>query len=249
VVEVAMFSRANGLVEMFNRLVMRSVALVAMPYFAQSDREGGSVAAAYARTVSYLTAVGWTFFAFLGVAAFSAIRIMYGPQWDMAVPLAQILCLAGALDVVHSMARDALLVRGRAKEGHTLQLILVALQVCGLLLVLPFGLPGAAWGMAAAAAVGLIVTQLYLARYLGLRAVDLLKACLPSLYLCAIAVAPAATWAAFVGVTPENFVVFGVGSGALTVVCWLLGVYLLRHPLLEELAPIKQRFAALWRTP
>jgi len=248
VVDVAMYSRANGLIEMFNRLVMRSVSIVGMPYFAKSDREDGSVAVAYVRTVSYVTALGWPFFAFLAVAAQAAIRIIYGTQWKAAVPVAQVLCLAGALDIVHAMARDALLVRGRAKEGNRLQLVLVALQACGILLVVPFGLLGAAWGATAAAAAGMVVAQRFLTRYLGLKAMDLVRACLPSLYLCAASVGPVVLWSLVVGVSSADFLVFGVVGGCVTVACWFVALHVLRHPLLDELAPIKRRVSS-WLRP
>lgn len=246
VVEVAMYSRANGLLEMFNRLVMRSVTLVGMPYFAKSEREDGSLAAAYVRTAGYVTAVGWTFFAFLGIAAFAAIRIVYGPQWDAAVPVAQILCIAGSVELVHALARDALLVRKRAREGNRLQIILVALQVGGLLMVVPFGLQGAAWGYTAAALVGLVVTQRFLVKWIGLRTRDLVRGCLPSLVLCVVSVAPAATWALWRGVDDTNFLAFGVAGGCMTVICWFVALHALRHPLVDELAPIKRRVAS-WR--
>ncbi len=246
-VEVAMFSRANGLVEMFNRLVMRSVSVVGMPYLAQSDRAEGSVAAAYVRSVSYMTAVGWTFFAFLAIAAFSAIRVVYGSQWDAAVPLARVLCLAGALDIVHSLARDALLVRGRAREGNRLQLIVVVLQVCGLLLVVPFGLTGAAWGVVASTALTLAATQRFLSRGIGLRLRDLVKGCLPSLYLSAFAVAPAAAWSFWMGVGEQNFLTFGIAGSVVTAACWLVGVHLVRHPVAAELLPMRRRLSGWLR--
>lgn len=241
VVDVAMYSRANGLLEMFNRLVMRSVSHVGMPYFAKSDRETGSVSDAYIRTACYVTALGWPFFAFLAVGAFAAVRIIYGAQWDAAVPVAQVLCLAGALDIVHAMARDALLVRGRAREGNRLQLILVVLQVCGLLFVIPFGLLGAAWGMVAAAFFGLAVTQYFLARYIDLGTTDLLKGCLPSAYLCLASVAPATIWAVVGGVNSENYFQFGFAGGMMTAVTWLVAVHVLRHPILVELDTFKQK--------
>ena len=231
----------------FRLLVMRSVSHVGMPYFAKSDREDGSICVAYVRTTSYVTALGWPFFAFLAVCAFAAVRIIYGPQWDAAVPVAQVLCLAGAIDIVHAMARDALLVRGRAREGNRLQLILVALQACGLLLVIPFGLMGAAWGMAGAAALGLATTQYFLARYIGLRTSELLRGCLPSAYLCLGSVLPVLLWSRVEGVDSENFVFFGVTGGLMTVAAWFVCLHLLRHPLLDELASVKERLSSWLR--
>lgn len=244
-VEVAMFSRGNGLVEMFNRLVMRSVFTVCMPYLAKADREEGVIAPAYVRSVSYLTAVGWPFVTFLGLAAYSAIQIVYGPQWDAAVPIAQVLCLACAVEMVHCLSREALLTRGLAKEANNLQAVLAGVLAAGLLAGVPFGLVGAAWGVAGYTVIGMLVSQWFLSRHIGLRTADLVRGCLPSVSLTALTVAPVAVWAAVQGVGKHNFVVFGVGGGALTVVSWLVAIHLLRHPLVAELEPIKRRLLAL----
>jgi O-antigen/teichoic acid export membrane protein len=244
-VEVAMFSRGNGLTEMFNRLVMRSVFIVCMPYLAKSDREEGAIAPAYVRSVSYLTAVGWPFVAFLGIAAYSAIKIVYGPQWEPAVPIAQALCVAAALELVHCLSREALLTRGLAKEANNLQAMLAVLLGVGLMAGVPFGLVGAAWGVAAYSAVGMLVSQWFLARHIGLDLASLVRGCLPSVTLTAVAVAPVALWAAVQGVGKHNYVVFGLGGGAATAAAWLVGIHLLRHPLVAELEPIKRRLLAL----
>lgn len=243
VVGVAMFSRANGLVEMFNRLALRPVMQVCMPYFAKSQRDGGSIVTAYLTSVSYLTAVGWTFLAFMGIASFAAIRLVYGDQWDAAAPLAQIVCAACAIDLVHAMSREALLAQGQARQANSLQLTLVVLQVLGLLLVVPFGLVGAAWGMVLAAACGLVVSQWFLARGIGLRASQLMYACGPSLVLCLGALLPAAAWALVTGVTLDNYIAFAIGGAVMTALCWLAMLRVTRHPLFDELRALWRRIA------
>lgn len=243
-VEVAMFSRGNGLLEMFSRLVLRSVFTVCMPYMAKADREEGEIAPAYVRSVSYLTAVGWPFVAFLGIAAYSAIHIVYGPQWGPAVPLAQVLCLACATELVHCLSREALLTRGLAKEANNLQAVLAVLLVLGLLAGVPFGLIGVAWCVAAVSLLGMGVSHWFLARHIGLRVADMVKACLPSLGLTAITVAPTVLWAATQGVGAHNYIAFGVVGGVLTAVAWLVGLHVMRHPLVAELEPIKRRLMA-----
>ena len=234
VVAVAMFSRANGLVEMFNRLAMRPVMLVCMPYFARSDREQGHIADAYLKSVSYLTAVGWTFLAFMGIAALSAIRIVYGPQWDAAAPLATILCAACALELLHVMSREALLARGEASAANTVQVGVLVLQITGLMAVVPFGLEGAAWGVFAASGLGIFVSQWKL-RLVGVRTRALAAACAPSLLLALGANAPVALWAALGGAERSGHLVFGVVGFLLTAAGWLVLLWLTRHPLGAEL--------------
>jgi O-antigen/teichoic acid export membrane protein len=240
-----MFSRGNSLAEMVNRMVTRSVFAICMPYLAKSDREDGSLALAYVRSVSYLTAVGWPLVAFLGIAAFAAIRIVYGPQWDEAVPVAQVLCLACALELVHCLSREALVTRGLAREANNLQAMLALLLATGLLAGVPFGLIGAAGGALASSALGVVVSHWYLSRHIGLRLLALVKGCLPSVALTAFTVAPTALWAALQGVGLHNFVTFGLGGGFVTALAWLVGIHVLRHPLVAELEPAKRRLQSI----
>jgi O-antigen/teichoic acid export membrane protein len=244
-VDVAMLSRGNGLVEMFGRLVMRAVYSVCMPYLAKSDRESGTIAPAYVNSVSYLTVVGWPMLAFMALAAFPAIRIMYGPQWDAAVPVAQVLCLACAIDLVHSMSREALLTRGLAKEANSLQFLLLLLGALSLSLIVPYGLIGAAWGATAACAAGVMLSQRYLALHLGVRARAVARGCLPSAVLTAVTIAPAALWALVVGVNERNYITFAVVGAVLTAASWIAAVQWLRHPIVAEFEPIKRRLAGL----
>ena len=239
--DVAMFSRAGGLVEMFQRMVLRPVMFVCMPYFARSDREQGEIAAAYLKSVSYLTAVGWPFLAFLGIAALSAIRIVYGPQWDAAVPVAQILVAAFAIELVHAMSREALLARGHARSANSLQIWMVVLLVAGLLVGVPYGITGAAMGVWVATLLGAVVAQIYLKRHLGLSTRQMLRTCASSLLVTLGAVAPAAVWAFYAGVTLDNYVIFGVLGAMLTLLAWLGTLTLMNHPVMDEVRSVAVR--------
>jgi len=103
--------------------------------------------------------------------------------------------------------------------------------------------------VAAAAALGLVVNQYFLSKYIDLRTFDLLRGCLPSAFLCLGSVLPVLLWSLVAGVGLDNFVTFGIAGGLMTVAAWFVSLHLLRHPLLEELAPIKQWVASLLRRP
>jgi O-antigen/teichoic acid export membrane protein len=83
--ETGLFSRAHGLVAMFERLIMDAVNAVAFPLFAKQMREGEDVSRAYVRAAAMITALGWTFLSCLGILAFPVIRLLYGTQWDQSV--------------------------------------------------------------------------------------------------------------------------------------------------------------------
>ncbi len=239
--DVGIFSRANGLVELVNRLMMRPVLQVCLPYFASRDRESDSLAPAYLSSVGMLTAVGWPLLGCLAVAAFAAIRIVYGPQWLAAVPLAQTLCLALAIDLVHTLSREALVARGEVRRANTLQIQIVLMQLAGLLAGIPFGLQGAAWGLVAAALAGTACSQWHLHRVLGLSIGDMLAGCRSSAILSASTVFPLAA-VAFVSPPGEsNYVRWGVLGALASAALWLTGLRLLRHPLWGHLELIVLR--------
>lgn len=240
--DVGIYSRAGGLVEMFNRLLMRPVLQVCMPYFARSNRESGGVVPAYLNSVSLLSAVGWPFLGFLAVVSYAAIRIVYGAQWLAAAPLAQILCLACGIELVFTLSREALLAKGEAARANTLQLQIVALQLLGLCAVFVWGLPGACVGLAAAAAGGAALSQWHLQRGIGLAVGDMLSACKPSLLLLLGAVGPVALLSVWLPPDESNYVHWAVWGTAWVAGSWLVGLRLLRHLLWQEVVGLAARF-------
>ena len=249
VTDVAIFSRAGGLVQLFRQLVVRAIMPVCLPYFAQAVREEQSVNRAYVRGVAIFTAVGWTFLGFLAMAAFPTIRVVYGDQWAASVPLARILCIAGAIDLAHHLAKEALLSHGNVKLATRLQVLLQITQVLGLAAILPFGLPGACWGLLAAAVVGLALSQWHLHTGTVFTLAHLWSACRASLLVTALALAPMAILFFSIPATESNYLRYLLAGGSLTGLAWLLALKYTRHPLWSELsrasAPLRQRLLLL----
>lgn len=245
--DVGMFSRAGGLVEVVHRLLMRPVLQVCMPYLAKANRERGAMHQAYAQSVGYLTVVGWPFLALLGVCAFAFIRLIYGPQWAAAVPVAQLLCVAFAIDLLFLLSKEALLAAGDVKSANTLAFGTVGMQVAGLFLVVPFGLVGAAAGLVIASVGSAILAQYFLWRVIGLRALDLVQQCRSSALIALATLVPLAVWTYLVPITVQNHLVFVFGGGVLTLLVWGTCVRRLRHPLWLEIVRGKSAIAQRWR--
>ncbi len=249
VTDVAIFSRAGGLVQLFRQLVVRAIMPVCLPYFAQAVREEHSVNRAYVRGAAIFTAVGWTFLGFLAMAAFPTIRVVYGDQWADSVPLARILCIAGAIDLMHHLAKEALLSHGNVKLATRLQVMLQVTQVLGLIAILPFGLVGACWGLLAAAVVGLALSQWHLHTGTGFTLGHLWSACRASLLVTALALAPMVVLFVVVPATEANYLRYLLAGGSMTALAWLLALRYTVHPLWAELsravAPLLQRVLLL----
>ena len=237
---VAFFSRANGLTELFHRAVLRAALPVCLPYFAQEARSGEDVRDGYLRAVSFLTAIAWPFFLFIGAMAFPAIRILYGSQWIASVPLAQVLCVVGAIEVAYFLSKEVLIATGDVKAANFLQALLQCARIVGILAVIPFGLLGACWGLVAAASVGSIWSHRVLSVKIGLTFRQVMRACMPSLKIAMFSAAPTYLWIALGETGEQNFFVVFAVSGVIAALLWLIALRMLEHPLWTELLKLRR---------
>ena len=241
---VGMFSRGGGLVEIFNRLVLRAIVPVCLPFFARSVREMGTPRPGLLQAMGLITGIGWPFLLCLGLGAYPAMRLMYGPQWMAAVPLAQILCVAGALELAYFPAKEALLSMGMARESNKLQFVIQSLRVAGVLAVVPWGLAGACWGLVAAALGGALYSHLSLARLIGMRWLDVWQATWRSVIVSTFTGAPLMLGLASGPFTESNYIVGGTLGAAASVIAWLAALRWTAHPLWPELQRLLRAAAA-----
>lgn len=109
-----LYSRASGLVMMFDRVILSGISSVATPWFAQKSREGGGISDSYLRAISYVTAIGWPFSFGLIFLAHPAMRLLYGKQWDGAVELTRLMGIALAVGMPAMMIAPAIMATGNA---------------------------------------------------------------------------------------------------------------------------------------
>ncbi|WP_282604541.1 lipopolysaccharide biosynthesis protein [Pelagibius sp. Alg239-R121] len=126
---VGIFSRAQGLISMFSREFTNAVLQVALPAFASGHRAGVNLKEPYLKAIGTLTLFAWPFYAFLALMAFPIIRIMFGDQWDAAVPLVQILAVGGMASAIWSLCGQILLGMGRINELLKAQILLQSVRV------------------------------------------------------------------------------------------------------------------------
>ena len=246
VAPVGFFSRANGLGELFNRTVLRAALPVCLPYFAQEVRKGEDIRDGYLRAVAYLTVIGWPAFFFLTAMAYPTIRIFYGSQWIASVPLAQILCVTAAIEVTYFLAKEVLIAQGDARLANHLQVVSQVARIVGLVAAIPFGLPGACWGLFAAAIVGNLFSHRMLVARIGFTFAQLVHTCKPSFSITLISTAPAFLWAAFGYVDEGNYIAVMAATSASFCLLWLVSLRLLHHPLWRELRDL---FLRVRRSP
>ncbi len=232
--EVGLYSRANGLVGLFQQVVGPAVSYNALPFIAQHHHASTPLAPLLARTTSYLTGLAWPAYLVIGLFAEPIVRLLYGPAWVEAVPLVPILCVAAAARIGYSLSQPALLAIGRpyvaaCSVGANLAARVLMLWWLGSTDLWTFAL-----ALCIADLASLPVPAWLMARHLGFSVRQSLRAHLPSLGVtlaCA-----AAALALDAGLPPHWPPAVTVATVTLVLgATWLAAVLGLRHPLREEL--------------
>lgn len=233
---VGFFGRATGLIDLFNRIVVQSIGYVALPHFASELRAERSVTQPYLRSMTYLTGVAWPFFVFLSIAAWPVVRLLYGDQWDQAVPLVRILCIGELFLVPFYLFPHLLISHGFVRWESFRIGLFTLIRALPLVFLAHLELVAVASGYAAMSLFGFTVSLFIAKRIFGVGLVEIWRATRPSLglaMLCGTSVGTAA-----VLFPPESYGALVAFSAATTglLVGWLPGVILFRHPILNELS-------------
>ena len=241
--EAAYYSRANGLAMMFQRLVLDATQAVAMPMFAKESREKGSIAESFMLALSYITALGWAFFAGLALLAHPSIRLLYGDQWDSAVTATRWLAIAFSLGLPAALCTTALMAVGAVAVLLRITFVTVIVHVVLVGATANSGVDAVALGVVAAQAIGVVVWLSYTRQAVAFRWIAMLKALCKSALVAAITALapllaimlygwePASPWPSLLLSSVGGCVLF-VGA-----------VIVVGHPLQREVDKLRQHFS------
>ena len=239
---VGMFGRALAVLAVFHKAVTNAVTPVVYPLYGDHVRFGDDVRDVYLRTVSYMTAFAWPFFACVGVMALPIVRLLYGEQWDAAAPLIRIMCFSSAIYSMSSMSRYFLVAIGQVRAQARLDGMTVPVRIALLILAAPFGLDAVAWAVVGATVFRVTITMRCLTRLGGISVAQVVHASSKGLLLTAISV-----------LAPASALTLSPGSPGVTTpaiaalasfLLWLAGIVLIRHPLIDELNLARRKLAA-----
>jgi len=240
-----LYSRSNGLVQIFYRLVVDAVDTVCLPWFANKSREQGNLVDPFLISTAYVTALGWSFCFIIIFLAHPIIRVLYGDQWDQSVDLARLLAIAMAFNVPVALCKIALLSSGLAN-------IIVKATLFSAIQSVIFVTIGASQGLLTfgitvilASALNAAIWVQTMSSHIQVPLSELLFALRKSMLVAIIsAIVPIfAFW--LYGPYPEEIVeplLLGIiGS----IVCFIIGVLVFNHPLQEELFAIWEKITKI----
>lgn len=230
-----MYSRGYGIVNMYNANVLGAIGSVAFPAFAREHRESGTAPDLFLKSLVYLTGITWPFFAAGILLASPLIRILFGEQWEAAVPLMRWLCGAAMVGVLTYQCNSFLVALGHVR---TVTRIEVQYQVIRVAITIGAAL----YSLVAVAAVQVVVYVVAAALYYReLQRFDALAIgkCTKALRTSALVAVATSVVPATVTFWP-NLLEQHMVAGLLIAVSggcagWLICVRVVRHPLLNEL--------------
>ena len=232
---VGLFSRAYGMVEMFHSNVTDAVVRVTTPAFAARHRDNQHIGQDFARATAMFVSVSWPFFGFVALASEEIVRLLFGPQWVAAAPLASILALAALPAGLCELVPQMLSATGHVQRRLRLSSLVVPFHVAGVVLASRIGLQVVAAVSFFSSALMLVLCARQLREVLGMRVWELLR---PSLGSAVVAAAALATMAAILlparalGLPPIVILLLVLGAGTLA---WGIVARALNHPIYAEL--------------
>jgi len=234
-VAAGLYSRGYGIVNLFREKVINSVNLVAFPAFAREHRERDAGPELFVRSLVYLTGISWPFFGFAILLAAPLIRLLFGDQWDAAVPVMRWLCGAAILGTLLFQCSDFFTAIGRVGVVTTVE-IQYQLVRFGIVIIAAFySITAVAASQVLVYAIAVVLYYRKLTQYEALRLRKIAVALLPStLVTVTSCIVPAVifVWPDFIlGHYLLALVLATIGCG----LGWLLGLILTNHPLMVEI--------------
>lgn len=257
-VDVALYSRGMGVHRMIVDRINTLVRTVHFPSFAADLRAGGDAAALYAGVINYLVVVTMPVLAVLAILSEPLILFMFGAQWERSVPIAAIFCSASILTAPYALYGLSLIAAGRVVAHLYAEIAVQCVRVLILATSIWLPLEAVVSLLVLAYMAEAAVAQFALKRSFGLSWMMLMTSLWRAIAVIPFAaVGPAGlVWVDWqTGLFGTNYFLILALASLLAVVGWLIGVYLMRHPIMAEIDRIfsamriglKNRTGSSWR--
>lgn len=231
--DVGLYSRANGLVGIFQQIAGPTINYHAVPYIARHHHASEPLGPMIAKSASYLTGFAWPAFILTAVFASQIIHVLYGAVWVEAAPIVVLLCIQSAGRIGYSLCEPGLLAIGKpylsaVSSGISLLVRVLLVYLLGAGDVMVFAI-----ALCIADLLVLPIPAILMANYLGysyrqaadafLPSAKLALACLAGTLLLKLAIP--AGW-------PDLLIL--IVAGTASVAMWTAGIVFFRHPIMDE---------------
>ena len=233
--QLGYFSRAFGAFSLFDHIFVSSIRGVILPLFSRDNLHTGKLRESYLKAVTYSYVFAWPFFAFLFLYTEETIRVLYGTQWDAAIPLVKILCLAGVLLPSFLFADNLFIAFGRPGITLKIQVISNVAKIVMVGIACFSGLEAVCMALVGFFIVRFIACQFYANQIFGIGIKDAAKPAVQGLVPLIFTIVPTlAANAVMQGQIESIYVHFALLMAA-AFVGWIVGLKLSRHTFYNEI--------------
>ena len=234
--EVGLFSRAMGLRNIFNRMIVEAIMPVLLPVLSAKARANEDLRGAYCYALGAMNGLAWPFMALLAILADPLIRFLYGEQWVDAAPVLRWLALAAAINFINFILSPLLVSIGRVRDAFLAQLISVPVAMGMIVIASIYGdLETVAAATNLSALWAFIVGHAFVHRAIGIRLWEVGLAVWRGAAVTVLAALGPLLAVAIWGFEPAEPLPALILGGGLFGLLWLGGIFALRHELRDEI--------------
>jgi O-antigen/teichoic acid export membrane protein len=167
VADLAFYSRAENTRQIPVEALSNSIAQVVFPVFCRLAEDRGRLSAGMSTSLKMMMLINVPMMCGLCVTAENVIGVLFGEKWLPAVPILQVLSLAGLLWPFHVVNLLSLQAQGHANIFFRLEIIKKIIGVCFVFIGTFHGVLGIAWSQVAIGIVAVFVNTYYTKNKVG----------------------------------------------------------------------------------
>lgn len=234
---LGIYSRAYGTFWLFEYAFTQGIRPVILPYLSKAKHEQADLGELYIGIVNLTSIFLIPFFVFLGLNASDIIHVMYGDQWTEAVPVLQVLCIAGLFFAPTIFFEQLMIAQGRPGQGLRYIVISQVLRVLALLALVGISLQAAAVALIFWALVKVVLALGMAYQHFGLRPLAFFRALLPAILTATFL--GLGIWGVLdvAGAWENPFARLAVTALSAAII-WLASIFAFDHPITVELRSV-----------
>ncbi len=237
---LGIYSRAYGTFWLFEYAFTQGIRPVILPYLSKAKHEQADLGELYIGIVTFTSIFLMPFFVFLGLNAHDIIYVMYGDQWAEAVPVLQVLCIAGLFFAPTIFFEQLMIAQGRPGQGLRYIAMSQALRLLALAALVGISLEAAAVALIVWALVKVALAFSMARQHFDLRPLGFFKALWPAM-LTALFLG-LGIWGMMDATAAWETPLFRLlAAGLSAVVTWLASIFAFKHPIAAEINGLYQK--------
>jgi O-antigen/teichoic acid export membrane protein len=244
-----LFSRAQLVCQLPDRVLLGGVAAVILPALSAEVRAGRGLKEPYLHALSLITVLQWPLLVVVTILAHPVVLILLGDQWLGAVALVQIVAPALMLSSANELNYPILVSVGAMRDVLLRGVIIWPISALIIAAAAAFGVHAAALGLLGVVPFQALVSISFVLRRVRIEWRDLATATWRSGVVAFVSAAGPLCMVASLGLRFDLSAWQGVGAGLLAVVGWFAGVWLTQHPVLTELEQVRRSLHRLLAGP